>query len=221
MTDGPPGGPEPPAAAAPENRAPPAAAAQAPPPPEPVTLGEVFGTYIVAECGGELYLIDKHAAHERLIYEELKSMPPGTASQPLLSPAVVPLSPAEQEALLSNREALAQAGLDLEEFGTNSVLVRSLPLLFDGADIPLLISEIAAELKSGRAAAGETIRSHILSVVACKAAVKGNRASSREELHALVLRLFEKTDVKYCPHGRPVAVTMTRKSLEKQFGRIV
>ncbi len=184
-------------------------------------VGEVFDTYILLESGDEMVVIDKHAAHERLIYEQLRRNMPGGSSQMLLEPVAVTLDKLHCQALVDNAALLERAGFEIEEFGTGTVLVRSAPMMISTGDIAQAVAEIAGNLSSGKKDALMTERmDHALHTIACRTAIKGGDHSRPEELAALVSRLIANPDVRYCPHGRPIYTVLKRRELEKSFGRI-
>lgn len=180
-------------------------------------IGCVFNTYIVAAKGDEVYFIDKHAAHERILFEKFSKEK--IEVQSLLAPVSVTLTKEEYSAIVSNLEAIEQNGFEMEDFGGGTVLVRSIPAMLKNSDIPLLVSEIAAELSVKNNIQIERI-GEILHSVSCKAAIKGGQYNTDYELKALAERILLSDDIMYCPHGRPVAFRLSRKELEKQFGRI-
>lgn len=182
-------------------------------------LGEAFQTYILIECGEALLLVDKHAAHERILYEKLKAQEKITV-QMLLTPVPVTLSKEEYGGFLCNREVFEQAGFLMEEFGDNSVVIRSIPGYLHPSEAQSMAEEILGYVLHNSKLKSEERLDHILHSVACRAAVKGGSDSTMEELKNLVLSLVSHKEVKYCPHGRPVFITLTRRELEKQFGRI-
>ena len=183
-------------------------------------MGEAFHTYIIAQWGDSLFIIDKHAAHERMLYDRLRESAKQEA-QLLLEPAAVTLSREEYAVLLSVQKELAEAGFEVEDFGGGAVLVRTVPMMLDGCDAAAAIQEIAGGLLSGRQEIAMDKLDWIYHSTACRAAVKGGDESRPEELKALAERVLLRDDVRYCPHGRPVCFELTRKELEKQFGRIV
>ena len=188
---------------------------------EPVRfLGEFATTYILAQRGDSLFIIDKHAAHERILYNQLKSASRAD-SQMLLAPVPVSVSPEEHTALLENADILAQSGIELEDFGSNSVLVRSFPLILSGGDIDATVREIATGLADGGREVNSSKLDWIYHSSACRAATKAGEHNSPEELLALAEAVLTREDVRYCPHGRPVCIEMTKKELEKQFGRLL
>ena len=179
-------------------------------------VGEVLDTYILLESGEALLLIDKHAAHERILFDRLKAGRGKAMSQTLLVP--LPYSPGPESAalLLEHRAELEELGFLLEPYGEGAVVVRAVPAELRGGELALL-EELAETLRRGGAAA---LGDETLHTMACKAAVKAGTASEPEELLALA-RAVLAGEVKYCPHGRPIAVTLTKKELDKQFSRIV
>ena len=187
--------------------------------PRIAVLGEVFSTYIVAQQGDALYFIDKHAAHERILYNQLKQGAQD-AAQMLLVPVSVTLSREEYAALLTAWDDLAKAGFELEDFGGSSVLVRTVPMMLEAADASALIEEIAGGLAAGRREITTDKLDWIFHSTACRAAIKAGDISRPQELEQLACRVLLQEDVRTCPHGRPVCFEITRRELEKQFGRI-
>lgn len=184
-------------------------------------IGEAFSTYIIVQRGsGELLLIDKHAAHERILYEELRAKKQEAAAQLLLEPVSVSLEKAEYDAVLANQVLLDTAGFAVEDFGPGVVLVRSCPLALTGADAAASLMEIAGHLVQQKTAISTAHLDFIYHNVACKAAMKGGDKRAPEELLALVKMLEANPEIRYCPHGRPVSMVLSRTELEKQFGRI-
>ena len=182
-------------------------------------VGEAFATYAIVEYGDELIIIDKHAAHERIIYERLKSGGKIDA-QMLLSPVTVTLSKDEFAAVAENMQAINEFGFEVEEFGGSSVLVRAVPSPLTDCDAASLITEIAAGFLEHKNEVSIDKLDWLYHNMACRAAVKGGDRSGREDLTALARRVALGDDIHYCPHGRPVAYKLTRKELEKQFGRL-
>ena len=189
-----------------------------PPVPAPWRVaGEVLRTYIVCESEeGCVYLIDKHAAHERINFDRLKAGLEPPMRQTLLTPAAVDLGREEAALLLENLPLLEDFGFSCEDFGGGSVLVREVPADLDAADVTATLEEIAGKLRQGRTPAER--REGLLHTMACKAAIKGGWKSGPEELRALAAKV-QSGEVKYCPHGRPVAVKITKYELEKMFKR--
>lgn len=184
-------------------------------------LGEAFGTYIIVEYSqDELMFIDKHAAHERLLYERLKACEAGCEAQALLEPVAVNLDKDEYSAVLAHEKELSQAGFEVSDFGTGMVLVRSAPLLLDGQDAAAAVMEIAGYLAGFKTEITTGHMDWIYHNVACRAAVKAGDRTSREELISLAAELERNPQVRYCPHGRPVYILLKRREIEKQFGRV-
>ena len=183
-------------------------------------VGELYRTYILVEQGEEAFLIDKHAAHERILFERLKANQETISAQVLIQPIPVRLSPTATGELLANRELLGELGFELEEFGDNTLLLRQIPMDLSPEDAADAVEGLADELLTGRRARKDTVRDELLHTVACKAAIKAGWVTSEEELLALVKQVMAREDLKYCPHGRPICVTLSKKQLEKQFKRI-
>ena len=188
---------------------------------EPVlVIGEVLQTYIVAQWRDSVYFIDKHAAHERLLYNELKNTA-HTDSQMLLAPLTVSLSREEFGALTEAKVSLEQAGFETEEFGGNTLLVRAVPMMLADGGIAESLREIAGGLLSGKREITTDRLDWIYHSVACRAAVKAGNHSTPQERQSLAERVLLHDDIRTCPHGRPVCFELTKKEIEKQFGRIV
>ena len=185
---------------------------------EIIFIGEAFSTYIIAQKGDSIYLVDKHAAHERLNFNKLKENAKNE-SQQLLMPQNVRLSREEFDAVVSNLELMEKAGFELEDFGNSTILVRAVPAMLHGEDITDMLVEAAQGLITKGIPESERL-DRIYHTVACKAAIKGGNITTRTELEALAKKILADNDVMYCPHGRPVAFQLTKKELEKQFGRI-
>lgn len=187
---------------------------------EPLRLvGEVFRTYIVAQRGEEICFIDKHAAHERILYEQLVSRRGAPGSQMLLTPVTVQLSAAEKSAVLQHREMLAENGVETDDFGGSAVLVRSVPADIPPDDVEDLVVELADRLINNSRQALTEKAEWVLHSIACRAAVKAGDRNRPEELLALAQQILDGEVPPFCPHGRPVILKLTRKELEKQFGR--
>ena len=221
--------PQPPAPAAPGLSAlpaidpePPQQIAMEPAAPEPLRLvGEVFKTYIVTERGAELCLIDKHAAHERILFEKLAQDYGHVPAQMLLVPVQVNLTAAEKQALLQNRDLLADAGLEAEDFGGATVIVRAVPADVAVDDVEDMVVELAAHLAEGGRSALREKTEWVLHSIACRAAIKAGDRTTEAEMLALAQKIMDGTVPPFCPHGRPCVLKITRKELEKQFGRLV
>lgn len=192
--------------------------ASVPEPPEKF-IGEAFDTYIILQRGDNLIFVDKHAAHERLLYEKLRAQGGKSDRQMLLEPVSVTLSQNEYSAVLNSLDVCAEAGFEVEDFGGGTVLVRSAPMILGGSSVAEAVMEIAGYLASCKTDLTTEKVDWLYHNVACRAAIKAGDTSSPEELMRLVNRV-EAEDVRYCPHGRPVYYLLPRKELEKQFGRI-
>ena len=182
-------------------------------------VGELYNSYIIVEQGEEAFLIDKHAAHERILFEKLKANQEKISAQALLSPISVRLSPAAAGELLANQDMLEELGFEVEEFGENTVLLRQIPMDLSTDMAAEAVEQMAADLLSGRREKNTTVRDEILHTVACKAAIKAGWKNDEAELLALVKQVMAREDLKYCPHGRPICITLSKKQLEKQFKR--
>ncbi len=183
-------------------------------------VGEALKTYIIVEKDGELILIDKHAAHERIIFDKLKAQDREIMSQSLLISVPLKLSAEDLDIIESRGELLSELGFEIELFGEGEYVVRAVPADMAGGDALAAIEEICEKLRRGRALDAQSARDEILHTVACKAAIKAGWDTHKAELEKLVEEVLSGR-VKYCPHGRPVAVTMSRRELDKLFKRIV
>ena len=193
-----------------------------PPASEPLRLvGEVFKTYIITERGGELCLIDKHAAHERILFEQLAKDYGSVPSQMLLVPVQVNLTAAEKQAILQNLAMLTDAGIEAEDFGGSTVVVRAVPADVPVDDVEDMIVELAAKLADGSRDALREKTEWVLHSIACRAAIKAGDRTNAAEMLALAQHIMDGTIPPFCPHGRPCVLKITRKELEKQFGRLL
>ncbi len=210
---------EPPAPAAePE----PVPASAEPEPAEPVLyIGEVLRTYLIAQRGDEVYFVDKHAAHERILYDQLAQAGDTPVSQPLLLSRTLLLGKREKSALLENAESLERCGFEIGDLGGGTLTVRAVPHVLDDDDVETALAEIADELLAGKGGAELSKLDSIRAVTACKAAVKAGQKNDPRENEALLEQLFSRPDLKYCPHGRPLIYTLTKRDFEKFFKRIV
>ena len=195
---------------------------RAAPPAEPPArlIGEAMHTYILVEKGETLILIDKHAAHERINFDRMRQSPADIPSQTLLEPLPFTPDASDADVLQQYGDVLAELGFTLEPFGRNDYILRGVPAQLDAADALPALEEICAQLRHGARMDAQSVRDEVLKTVACKAAIKAGWQTESEEL----LRLADAVcagEVKYCPHGRPVAVTLTRRELDKLFKRIV
>ena len=201
-----------------------APAAEPEPAPQPtqeepwVVRGELFHTYIMVEQGDKVVLIDKHAAHERVNFDRLKAQNYQPMVQELLTPITLTLGPQERQALLDGQEVLEGFGFQLEEFGSGSLAVRAVPDYLETGDVEPTLLELAKKLRLAGWADPGAARDEVMHTMACKAAIKGGQRNDPQELER-VAGLVMGGAVKYCPHGRPVAIELTRGELEKQFKR--
>lgn len=182
-------------------------------------VGEIFKTYIIIEMDGACYMIDKHAAHERMNFEALKASTQ-IASQVLLSPVAVRLSREEYNAVLSNLDLYSKCGFAIEDFGNSTVLVRECPSILDGEDVSGLVEETVAKLLDGKTDITPEQMDWIFHSTSCRAAVKAGDKTSPYEMELFVKKLLSNPNIRYCPHGRPVMIKLSKYDIEKQFGRI-
>ena len=182
-------------------------------------VGELYNSYVLVEQGEEAFLIDKHAAHERILFEKLKAHQERISSQLLLTPIPVRLSAEYAAELLGNTDLLDELGFEVDEFGDNTVLLRQIPMDLSPEDAAEAAENLAADLIRGRRERKDTVRDELLHTVACKAAIKAGWHTDEAELMALVKQVMSNDELKYCPHGRPICITLSKKQLEKQFKR--
>lgn len=184
-------------------------------------IGEVFSTYIVLEKNKDkLLLVDKHAAHERLIYEKLKKESGKSFSQYLLTPLTVTLEKKEYSAVISNLNLFSEAGFEIDDFGSGTVIVRSSPLYLEHDDISDSIIEMAGYVLENKENISTKYMDWLYHNIACRTAIKSGDKSNKDELIALVKKLDENPELRHCPHGRPILINITKKEIEKQFGRM-
>ena len=181
-------------------------------------IGEIFNTYILCQSDDSLIVIDKHAAHERLLYEKLKKAQ-NTDNQMLLVPVGVNLSAKEKEAVMDNIQLLEDNGFIIEDMGLGGVMVRAVPLNISSEDPQSLIEEIAHNLSEGNNAEISEKQEWIFHSVACRSAIKAGDKTTEYELKRLINDIRTQKIPLYCPHGRPVIISLTKKEIEKQFGR--
>lgn len=181
-------------------------------------IGEAFSTYIIVQKDESIFLIDKHAAHERILFNRLKETQENTP-QILLTPEQVKLRGEDYIAIIENIELLTSAGFEIEDFGDNTVLVRAVPSILSSEDVKSTVYELAANLLSKKTVELSRIE-RIYETMSCRAAVKAGNLSSKEELCELAKIVLSSKEIMYCPHGRPVAMELKRSQIEKQFGRI-
>ena len=182
-------------------------------------VGELYRSYILVEQGDDAFLIDKHAAHERILFEKLKANQEEITGQTLLVPITVRLNPKAAAELLGNKSMLEELGFEVEEFGDSTILLRQIPMDLSQEDAAETVETLAADLLSGRTADKNTVRDELLHTVACKAAIKAGWKNDEAELLAVVKQVMSREDLKYCPHGRPICISLSKKQLEKQFKR--
>ena len=182
-------------------------------------VGEAFDTYILVEQGEELLLIDKHAAHERILFEKLRARTEPVLPQLLLQPIVCTPEREETAVLLENAALLSEFGYEFTDFGAGSLAIRQIPAELDPAEAASSLTALAGDLLEGRRPDPEGLRDAMLHTIACKAAIKGARHTDEKEKQALVREVLSRSDIRYCPHGRPVCVRLTRGQLERQFKR--
>ena len=182
-------------------------------------IGETLNTYIIVEQGDAVLFIDKHAAHERIRFEALKAQKTPIMAQLLLSPVSAELGKEEAAAVLEQQALLSSCGFGVEDFGAGGVLLRQIPADLDPEGAVAALQELAAMLVSGRRPDPNGLRDELLHSMACKSAIKGGWHTDPAEREALVREVLTRDDIKYCPHGRPVCIVLTRHQLEKQFKR--
>lgn len=188
--------------------------------PEFRVIGEAFNTYIFVETDNKIWIIDKHAAHERMLYEQLKAGGEGKASQMLLAPVTITLRKEEYSAVLENTQLLADSGFAVSDFGTGTVAVTECPIILDAGDAAAAIEEFAAYLCKARQELVSEKMDWIYHNTACRAAIKAGDFTSEYERQKFTQKLLSMPDIRTCPHGRPVMIEMTRREMEKSFGRV-
>lgn len=182
-------------------------------------VGELYNTYILIEQGEDAFLIDKHAAHERILFDKLKKNPECISSQTLLTPLPCQLSPEAVSLLLANVSLLEELGFEIDEFGNNTLLVRRVPMDLATDDVQDALELLADNLQNGRREKSTEVRDEMLHTVACKAAIKAGWKTDEKELLVLAKAVMDREELKYCPHGRPICIRLSKKQLEKQFKR--
>ena len=188
---------------------------------KPLAIGEIFNTYIIVEKDDEMYLFDKHAAHERYIFEKIKSETDNLDSQMLFEPAEVLLSYDEYDAVISNIETARQFGFILEDANAPSIKVLGVPVVIEDTDPSDIVSELAHNFLEHKQNPNLSLFDELYHSIACKAAIKGNIKSDKLELQSLIDKIFGDENIRYCPHGRPVFTKISKREIEKQFKRIV
>lgn len=187
--------------------------------PDFTVVGEAFKTYILVQIDNDLFVIDKHAAHERMNFEKLKSETV-INSQVLLAPVVVRLSSAEYTLVCDNLDLYKNCGFLVEDFGNSSVIVRECPSILDGEDVEDLILETVQKLSDGKTDIMPEQMDWIFHSTSCRAAVKAGDYTSPYERDLFVKKLLSMPEIRYCPHGRPVMIKISKYDIEKQFGRV-
>ncbi len=183
-------------------------------------IGEIFKTYILVESENKMLIIDKHAAHERMIFNRLQKEGFPEDSQLLLSPVSVTLSGKEYAAVIENLSVFSDGGFTVEDFGGTSVIVRDCPVTLTKEDIVSVITEMAGELLKGNSKPVPEKLTWLYHSTACRRAVKAGDNMKKEETEVFVRELLSDPDIRYCPHGRPVMYELSKHEIEKQFGRI-
>ena len=187
----------------------------------PVTvIGEAFKTYIIVQQGESIFLVDKHAAHERMLFNELVKNDSKRSTQMLLTPITVTLSKEEYSSVLDNLDMLMQAGFAVEDFGYSVVIVRECPMEISADEVADVVAELAGYLVENRQKLISEKKEWLFSLMACKAAIKGGMYTTEYERELFIKRLFASPEIRYCPHGRPVMIEITRRELVKNFGRV-
>ncbi len=186
-------------------------------------VGQLFSTYIILEKDEEMLMLDQHAAHERIRYEELKTLYDARqiAKQCLLDGTVVTLSAAEFAYVTENEQLLSSLGFEFEQFGGTSVCLNTLPQQISLEDAESLFTELVGQMMAHKRDVISEQSLRALYTIACKAAIKANQALGEEEIYALIARVLELENINTCPHGRPIMVSMSKYEIEKQFKRIV
>ena len=182
-------------------------------------LGELFDSYIVVQQEDEAFLIDKHAAHERILFEKLRSQQRQVSSQELLLSQSCRLGEEGAALVLENQALLDELGYGIEEFGQGTVLIRRAPMDVNPQDAASCLEELAQALLEGRREDRDTLRDRLLHTMACKAAIKAGWHTDPREREVLARQVLSREDLKYCPHGRPICIRLTKQQLERQFGR--
>ncbi len=188
-----------------------------------VVIGQLFNSYIIIEKDDKMLLIDQHAAHERLKYEELLRdlSKNDIVSQMLLEPISIKLSPVEMGGYYENEDVFTSLGFECEEFGENTVLIRSVPCDVDFGDVEELFIELLTQCQNQKKELISEKNERLTYTIACKAAIKANHSMSMAQMDALVKEVFKLKNINTCPHGRPIVISMSKKEIEKEFKRIV
>ena len=183
--------------------------------------GELFKTYILAEIDNNFVMVDKHAAHERMLYEKLRASHGEIEGQLLLTPLTLTFSSEDYFALIHNRKEIRKYGFAIEDFGQCSVQVREIPIFLDTLDATQVLYELGCNLRKNKRDITPDLIDDMLHSIACKAAIKAHDSSSDQELLAIVREVYTNENIRYCPHGRPVVIVTSKYELEKKFHRVV
>lgn len=189
--------------------------------PRPVVIGELFRTFVVAQCGDEMILMDKHAAHERYIFEKIKDDKNQLEPQMLLEPVMVVLAYDEYDALAENVDKVRQLGFEIEPDVAPTVAVKGVPIILGDENPSEVISDLAKNFIANKLDPQIELFDDLYHSLACKAAIKAHDKTSIVELQALIDKVYDNDDIRYCPHGRPVMIKLSKRDIEKQFRRIV
>ena len=182
-------------------------------------VGELYQSYILIEEGDDAFLIDKHAAHERILFNKLKQNQEAISAQALVTPIPCQLRPDAAATLLESCELLDSLGFEIDSFGDSTILIRQIPMDLSAQEAAETLEALAADLMSGSQKSKDDVRDEILHTVACKAAIKAGWRSDEKELIKLAEQVMSDPLIKHCPHGRPVCISLSKKQLEKQFKR--
>jgi len=188
--------------------------------PEPYRMvGEVLNTYIIVEQGRTVFMIDKHAAHERILFDKLRKSTEPIMSQMLLTPILFTPEREEGAVLLENQELLSELGFSISDYGDGTLAIQAIPSEIPQQEGEATLNDLASQLLAGKRPDLSTLRDELLHTIACKAAIKGGQRNGSVELEALVREVMTREELKCCPHGRPICITMTASQLERQFKR--
>lgn len=188
---------------------------------KPRIVGEVFRTYIIVEYDGEMYLLDKHAGHERYIFEQIKKREKKLAVQMFLEPVIVMLSFEEYDAIIANLDTIAELGFCIEDDVAPGVAVKGIPSVIEGTNPNDIIPQLAENFLSYKNDPQLDLVDELFHSIACKSAIKANDYNDIRELEKLVDMIFFNEEIRYCPHGRPVMIKLTKRDIEKQFRRVL
>ena len=182
-------------------------------------VGEVLDTYLIVEQGKNVYFIDKHAAHERILFEKLKAEDHPIMAQSLITPLVADLDREEAAIVLENASLLLNCGFEVDDLGDGVLILRQIPADLPVEDAVSSLAALAEDLLQGKSLDPASLRDHLLHTIACKAAIKAGYHTESAERDSLVRQVLTRDDIRYCPHGRPVCICLSQATLEKQFKR--